>query len=75
MNDSTRTRIRKLRIEAELAGDLRMATICVLALGGDAALDGAEPGTEAAALLGHTQEWAIAQCTRAINAAINAADQ
>ena len=62
------TQIRTLRTEAESAGDLRMAMVCVLAIGGTEALEGAEDGTEAAELLaeGRTQEWAHNQCARAI---------
>ena len=60
--------IKKLRREAEAQGDLRQAMICVLALGGRDALEGAEPGTEAEALLSErrTQEWAACECKRHI---------
>lgn len=67
----TTAQIRTLRSEAEQAGDLRMAMICVLAIGGTDALDGADAGTEADILLteGRTQDWARTQCARAISAA------
>jgi hypothetical protein len=63
-NDITTSQIKALRVEAEGAGDLRMAMICVLAIGGVGALEGADPGTEADMLIaeGRTQEWALAKC-------------
>lgn len=60
--------IQGLRREAFKAGDLRQEMICCLALGDTAALEGAEPGTEAAELLdeGRDQEWAREECGRVI---------
>lgn len=67
-NQITDSQIKTLRSEAERHGDLRQAMICVLALGGTEALDGAEPGTEADMLLseGRTREWARVTCARVI---------
>lgn len=64
----TNRQIRTLRAEAATAGDHAQAMICVLALGGPAALEGAEPGTEADTLLrdGRSQEWAREECARVI---------
>lgn len=71
MTTITDDQIAALRTEAAQHGDLRMAMICDLAIGGTDALEGAEPGTEADMLLseGRTQEWARAKCVDAISAA------
>ncbi len=63
--------IRQLRAESEQNGDLRQAMICVLALGGEGALAGAEPGTDAADLLDEqrSQLWAQHVCADVINSA------
>jgi len=74
INSSLQTReitdrdIRALRYEAETAGDLDQAALCVLALGGTRSLEGAEPGTAQAELLdrGTTQDEARAECERVI---------
>lgn len=60
-----------LRREAEEHGDLEQAMLCVLALGGPEALEGAEPGTEADLLLerGTTQAQARELCEEAIESA------
>lgn len=60
--------IRALKTEAGQHGDLRMAMICDLALGGPVALEGAEPGTEADLLRseGRTQKWAREECAKVI---------
>jgi hypothetical protein len=60
----TDDQIKALRREAERHGDLYVAMTCVLALGGIKALEGAESGTDAAALLTEerTQEWARTRC-------------
>lgn len=65
---ATDRQIRRLKNEAGEHGDLRLATICDLAIFGPDSLDGAEPGTEAAELLdeGRSQEWAREQCAAAI---------
>lgn len=68
----TDRQIRTLRHEAEEAGDLAQAALCVLALGGRRALDGAEDGTEWALLAERvdagamTQDTARAECEAAI---------
>lgn len=64
----TAAQIHALRAKSATAGDLRMETICVLALGGPAAIEGADPGTDQDLLLGEgrTQEWARAECARVI---------
>jgi hypothetical protein len=71
MTNEITAEIRQLRYEARLIGDLRQAMICALALEGSDALDGAEPGTEAAILQdeGRTVEWARKACADAIRAA------
>jgi len=58
----TDSQIRKLRKEAESAGDLAMAMVCVRALGDD--LEVAEDGTEAADAREMTVEQARAECAR-----------
>lgn len=65
----TDSQIRTLRTEAARAGDLRQEAICILALRGPSALEGADPGTEHDLLLsaGRTQEWARAECARVID--------
>ena len=67
----TNAQISALRTEALRAGDLAQATICVLALGGPAALEPCDPGTEADLLLsaGRDQDWARAECARVIDEA------
>ncbi len=68
----TDEKIRALRGEAEKAGDLRQAMICVLALGGSRALrghdGGPDAGTDAYDLLeeGMTQDEAREECERVI---------
>lgn len=64
MTTITTRQIRSLSIEAHEHGDLRMAMICDLAIGGVSAIAGAEPGTDAHDLLveGMTQEQALAEC-------------
>lgn len=70
-NKLTDTEIRNLCTEVARAGDLRMAAICVLALGGRGALRGADPGTEHARLFSSRrgQKWARQQCAAAISSA------
>jgi hypothetical protein len=65
----TAAQIAALRSEAHAAGDLTQEMICVLALGGPAALEPCDPGTEADLLLsaGRDRDWARAQCARAIS--------
>jgi len=65
----TTAQIRTLSTEAAAAGDLRMAMIADLAVGGTDALAGAEPGTDAYDLLaeGMTQAQALALCDEAIS--------
>lgn len=67
-NNVTNAQIKALKNEAGEHGDLRMAMICDLAVGGTEALDGADPGTDADDLLreGRTQEWARTECARVI---------
>ncbi len=71
----TNKQIKTLRAEADAAGDLRQAMICVLAIGGPEALDGGDPGNEADMLLseGRDQEWARTECARVIASAESAA--
>lgn len=58
----TDSQIRKLRKEAESAGDLLMAMICVRALGDD--MEDAEDGTDGAEAREMTVEQARAECAR-----------
>ena len=68
IDTQTRNAIATLRREAESAGDLAQAALCMLALGGPEALEGAEPGTECAILAerGTSQAEAIEECERVI---------
>ena len=63
-----RARVKTLCYEADAASDLRMRCICVLALGGRTALEGADPGTEADMLLseGRDRQWALEECARVL---------
>jgi len=62
----TERQIYALRTESAAAGDLRMACICEIALGGDG--DGAEPGTDMASVAAeYDADSARAECLRAIN--------
>lgn len=65
----TYLQIEALMLKAGCAGDRELVAICVLALGGPAALKGADPGTAQDILLrsGRTQEWGRSECHRAIN--------
>jgi len=64
----TNKQIRALKAEAATAGDLAQVMICDLAIGGPAALTGAEPGTEADRLLstGMSQDEAREACADVI---------
>jgi hypothetical protein len=58
--------IQALRREAAEAGDIRMACICEIALGGGG--DGAEPGTDMAVVaVEYDADSARAECVRVIN--------
>lgn len=76
MTKTTKAQIRTLRTEAAQFGDLRMEAVCVLALGGPPALEGAVPGTEQALLLeeGMSQGEAVERCLEVLAAAAAAAD-
>lgn len=71
----TDNQIRTLRGEADMAGDVRMAVICMQAIGGPEALEDAEGGSEADMLAseGRSQRWCRERCVAAINAARTAA--